>query len=49
MSQPAFVPERREIWWSDGTSGFYALRVHEDVWPKGAAAGTPCTKRRTCG
>ena len=27
MSQPAFVPERREVWFTDGTSGFYALRV----------------------
>jgi hypothetical protein len=38
MSQPAFVPERREIWWSDGTSGFYALRVDQSVWPKNAGA-----------
>jgi hypothetical protein len=33
MSQPAFVPERGEIWYSDGTSGFWALRVSPDVWP----------------
>ncbi|MBV9212479.1 MAG: hypothetical protein JOZ25_02410 [Actinobacteria bacterium] len=33
MSKPAFVPERREIWWSDGTSGFYVLRVAKSVWP----------------
>ena len=33
MSQPAFAPERGEIWYSDGTSGFYALKVDEDVWP----------------
>ncbi|MBV9310251.1 MAG: hypothetical protein JOZ73_05440, partial [Solirubrobacterales bacterium] len=33
MSKPAFVPERREIWYSDGTSGFYALRVPKRVWP----------------
>jgi hypothetical protein len=38
MSQPAFVPERREIWFSDGTSGFYNLRVDDAVWPKPAAA-----------
>lgn len=36
MSQPAFVPERREVWFTDGTSGFYALRVSKDVWPAGA-------------
>ena len=39
MSQPAFVPERREIWFTDGTTGFYVLRVSRDVWP-GAPAGS---------
>ena len=38
MSQPAFAPERREIWFSDGTSGFYALRVDKSVWPPGGAS-----------
>src|SRR4051794_35039687 len=33
MSEPAFVPERGEIWYSDGTSGFYALRMNPKVWP----------------
>jgi hypothetical protein len=33
MSQPAFAPERGEIWYSDGTSGFYALRMDPRVWP----------------
>ena len=33
MSQPAFAPERGEIWYSDGTSGFYALRMDPTVWP----------------
>ncbi|HEX8103143.1 MAG TPA: hypothetical protein VF533_11045 [Solirubrobacteraceae bacterium] len=33
MSQPAFVPERGEIWYSDGTSGFYALKMDPAVWP----------------
>jgi hypothetical protein len=44
MSQPAFVPERREIWFSDGTSGFYVVRVDARVWP-GARAGGACTSR----
>lgn len=26
MSKPAIAPERREIWYSDGTSGFYVVR-----------------------
>ena len=27
MSSPSFVPERNEIWYSDGFSGFYAVRL----------------------
>src|SRR5204863_3557814 len=48
MSMPAFVPERREIWWSDGTSGFYVLRVDKGVWPQSQApARAPrCQSRR---
>ena len=44
MSQPAFAPERREIWFSDGTSGFYTLRVDKSVWP----ADTPRAPARRC-
>ena len=33
MSSAAFAPERGEIWYSDGNSGFYALRVTNGVWP----------------
>ncbi len=33
MSAPAFVPERGEIWYADGNSGFWALRVTNGVWP----------------
>jgi hypothetical protein len=48
MSQPAFAPARHEVWYSDGASGFYALRVADSVWPKDAApASARCTKRRT--
>src|SRR4051794_11220555 len=40
MSEPAFAPERGEIWYSDGTSGFYVLKVDPGVWPfKGGAGG----------
>ncbi|HEX8741956.1 MAG TPA: hypothetical protein VF712_02375 [Thermoleophilaceae bacterium] len=39
MSQPAFVPERREIWFTDATGGFYSLRVSDRIWPKGADGG----------
>lgn len=34
MSAPAFVPERREIWYSDGTFGFFNLRLPKGVWPE---------------
>ncbi|HEY3020671.1 MAG TPA: hypothetical protein VGJ32_10780, partial [Solirubrobacteraceae bacterium] len=33
MSQPAFVPDRHEVWFTDATSGFYALRVADSAWP----------------
>ncbi|TMK20813.1 MAG: hypothetical protein E6G68_04235 [Actinobacteria bacterium] len=33
MSAAAFAPERREIWYSDGNSGFYNIHVTNDVWP----------------
>ena len=33
MSSPSFVPERGEIWYSDGFQGFYAVRVTNDLWP----------------
>ena len=48
MSAPAFVPERGEIWYSDGNSGFYALRVTNGVWPfRGSGGGRPgCRDRR---
>ena len=48
MSQPDFAPERGEIWYSDGTSGFYALKVDSDVWPfrQDERRGTTGTRRR---
>jgi hypothetical protein len=33
FSQPAFDPKRREVWYTDATSGFYALRLDPAVWP----------------
>ncbi|MFP5304338.1 MAG: hypothetical protein ACLGI7_00760, partial [Gammaproteobacteria bacterium] len=33
MSSPSFVPERREIWFSDVYSGFYAIRLTNGAWP----------------
>ena len=33
LSAPAFAPERGEIWFSDGFSGFFAMKVTNGVWP----------------
>lgn len=33
MASPSFVPERKEVWYSDVYSGFYAVRVTNDAWP----------------
>ena len=32
MSSPSFVPERKEIWYSDVYSGFYVVRVTNGAW-----------------
>jgi hypothetical protein len=45
MSQPAFAPERREVWYSDAISGFYALRLDERAWP--ASKPATCASRRS--
>jgi hypothetical protein len=38
MSSPAFVPERSEVWYTDGNSGFYDVKVAG--WPfSGTGAG----------
>ncbi|MBV9412224.1 MAG: hypothetical protein JO148_11550 [Acidimicrobiia bacterium] len=43
-SAPAFDPGRGEIWYSDGFSGFYAVRFLNGVWPfKTASAGESAT------
>ena len=44
MCAPAFVPERGELWFVDGNSGFYAMKVTNGVWPftsSTAAASKP--------
>ncbi|MDP9102261.1 MAG: hypothetical protein M3N21_08980 [Actinomycetota bacterium] len=34
MSAPAFVPERREIWYADGNTGFWVERLSSAAWPR---------------
>jgi hypothetical protein len=43
MSAPTFVPERAEIWYADGNSGFYNLHMTNGVWPFTTAAAKPAT------
>jgi hypothetical protein len=40
MSRPAFDPQRHEIWYTDGVSGFYVVRIDPSVWPSGAGLQT---------
>lgn len=44
MSSPTFVPERREIWYSDGNSGFYAIRLTNGVWNPPAAVAADAAR-----
>ncbi len=46
MSSPSFVPERNEIWYSDGLSGFYNVELTNGAWPDNPAnTGTSDTSR----
>ena len=49
MASPAFVPERDEIWYSDGHSGFHVVRLADGVWPAAGSAPiqTPTTEPTT--
>ncbi len=53
MSQPVIVPERREVWYTDGGSGFYVLRVASSAWPASSSAATggggPSSPAGSCG
>ncbi|GAC1441971.1 MAG: hypothetical protein NVSMB55_11260 [Mycobacteriales bacterium] len=39
MSAPAYVPARNEIWYTDGNSGFYALRLSGPARLSGVGTG----------
>jgi hypothetical protein len=39
FSSPSFVPERNEIWYSDGSRGLFVLRVTNGAWNAAAPAG----------
>ena len=41
-SQPTFAPERKEVWYSEAYTGFYAVRLTNGAWPDPAGAGAGC-------
>jgi hypothetical protein len=45
MSSPSFVPERGEIWYSDGNSGFYNVRITNGAWAPGPDSARPRSPR----
>lgn len=34
FSQPAFDPDRRDVWYTDAGSGFYVLHLSAEAWPR---------------
>ncbi len=46
MSKPAFAPGRREVWFTDGTTGFYNVRVDKRVWPRRKTCRAQDSKRK---
>lgn len=45
MSKPSFDAARRHIWYSDGNSGLYAVRLTNGAWPVGPPPR--CVRRRS--
>ena len=37
-SMPAFAPERKEVWYSEAYTGFYAVKLTNGAWPEAKAA-----------
>jgi hypothetical protein len=44
-SQPAFAPERKEVWYSDAFTGFYAVRLTDGAWPDQEGPQAPARTR----
>ena len=44
MSAPAFVPARNEIWYTDGNSGFYVVRLTASAFAPAKVVARPVTK-----
>jgi hypothetical protein len=39
MSAPSFDVARHQVWYADGDSGFYAVKLTNGIWPKGLTTG----------
>ena len=35
MSAPAWDPKRRQVWYTDGNTGFFAVRLTNGIAPRG--------------
>jgi hypothetical protein len=46
FSQPAFDPARREIYYTDATTGFYDLRLSDSAWPDPLGPPAACVSSR---
>jgi hypothetical protein len=47
LSKPSFDAERKIVWYSDGNSGLYGVRLTNGAWPDAAGPRQrPCVKRR---
>jgi hypothetical protein len=45
---PAFVPERKEVWYSEAYTGFYAVKITNGAWPDAKAVpAAPLAPLRT--
>ena len=38
-SMPTFAPERKEIWYSEAYTGFYAVKLTNGAWPDPKSVG----------
>jgi hypothetical protein len=48
FSQPAFDPARRQVWFTDAVTGFYALKLADAAWPHPVAQPVAhCASKRT--
>ena len=47
MSQPSFDVANQTVWYADGNTGFYAVRLANGAWPAGLTAGATASRPAT--